>query len=27
VGAEWRFNELANGENFQQYTGSIAFGF
>lgn len=27
IGAEWRFNDLANGENFQQYTGSIAFGF
>lgn len=27
VGAEWRFNELANGENFQQYMGSIALGF
>jgi len=27
VGTEWRYNVLANGENYQQYTGSIAFGF
>ncbi len=27
VGAEWRFNTLANGQGFSQYTGSIAFGF
>ncbi len=27
VGAEWRYNELANGEQFQQYMGSIALGF
>jgi hypothetical protein len=27
VGAEWRYNELANGENFQQYTGVINLGF
>ena len=27
VGAEWRYNELANGEGFQQYTGSLSIGF
>jgi hypothetical protein len=27
VGAEWRYNGLANGEGFQQYTGSLAIGF
>lgn len=26
LGAEWRQNHLANGETFNQYTGSIAFG-
>lgn len=26
AGAEWRYNSLANGESFNQYTGSIAFG-
>ena len=27
VGAEWRYNYLANGAGFNQYTGSVAFGF
>jgi hypothetical protein len=27
VGGEWRYNGLANGEGFQQYTGSLAIGF
>jgi len=27
AGAEWRFNDLANGQGFNQYTGSLAFGF
>ncbi len=27
VGAEWRYNMLANGEGFNQYTGTVAFGF
>jgi len=27
VGAEWRYNGLANGEGFNQYTGSLAIGF
>jgi hypothetical protein len=27
VGAEWRYNYLANGAAFNQYTGSLAFGF
>ncbi|MFZ0888549.1 MAG: hypothetical protein WA005_08865 [Candidatus Binataceae bacterium] len=26
LGAEWRYNEMANGEQFQQYTGSLSFG-
>ena len=26
VGAEWRYNQLGNGEAFQQYTGSVSFG-
>ena len=26
AGAEWRYNEMANGEGFNQYTGSVAFG-
>ena len=26
LGAEWRYNALANGEGFNQYTGSVAFG-
>lgn len=26
LGAEWRYNAMANGEQFQQYTGSLAFG-
>ena len=26
IGAEWRYNEFANGEAFNQYTGSVAFG-
>ncbi len=26
LGAEWRFNEFANGEVFNQYAGSVAFG-
>jgi hypothetical protein len=26
VGAEWRYNQFGNGEAFQQYTGSLAFG-
>jgi uncharacterized protein YoxC len=26
VGAEWRYNQFANGEAFQQYSGSIGFG-
>jgi len=26
IGAEWRYNQLGNGEGFQQYTGSISFG-
>lgn len=26
AGAEWRYNNMANGESFNQYTGSIAFG-
>lgn len=26
VNAEWRYNGLANGEQFQQYTGGISFG-
>ncbi len=26
LGAEWRYNEFANGEGFNQYTGSVAFG-
>jgi hypothetical protein len=26
VGAEWRYNQYGNGEAFQQYTGSLAFG-
>jgi hypothetical protein len=25
-GAEWRYNTMANGEQFQQYTGSLTFG-
>jgi hypothetical protein len=27
LGAEWRYNYMHNGEQFQQYTGSISFGF
>jgi hypothetical protein len=27
VGAEWRYNGMANGEQFQQYTGSVSIGF
>jgi hypothetical protein len=27
VGGEWRYNGLANGEGFQQYTGSLSIGF
>jgi len=27
VGAEWRYNLMANGEGFNQYTGTVAFGF
>jgi len=27
AGAEWRYNYLGNGEKFNQYTGSVAFGF
>ncbi len=27
IGAEWRYNLLANGEGFNQYTGTVAFGF
>ncbi|HVN90419.1 MAG TPA: hypothetical protein VMT61_11450 [Candidatus Binataceae bacterium] len=27
VGAEWRYNMLANGEGYNQYTGTVAFGF
>lgn len=26
LGAEWRYNQFANGEAFQQYTGSVGFG-
>jgi hypothetical protein len=26
VGAEWRYNQFGNGEAFQQYTGSVGFG-
>ncbi|HTY54021.1 MAG TPA: hypothetical protein VMB26_02410 [Candidatus Binataceae bacterium] len=26
VGAEWRYNQMGNGEGFNQYTGSVAFG-
>jgi len=26
VGAEWRHNQFGNGEGFEQYTGSLAFG-
>jgi len=26
VGAEWRYNQFANGEGFSQYTGSVGFG-
>jgi len=26
VGAEWRYNQLGNGEGFNQYTGLVAFG-
>lgn len=26
LGAEWRYNALGNGEGFNQYTGSLAFG-
>lgn len=26
VGAEWRYNNMANGESFQQYSGSVSFG-
>jgi len=26
LGAEWRYNEFANGDGFNQYTGSVAFG-
>jgi hypothetical protein len=27
AGAEWRYNYLGNGQKFNQYTGSVAFGF
>jgi hypothetical protein len=27
LGAEWRYNYLANGQGINQYTGSLAFGF
>ncbi len=26
LAAEWRYNEMANGKQFQQYTGSLSFG-
>jgi hypothetical protein len=26
VGAEWRYNQFGNGQAFQQYTGSVGFG-
>jgi cell division protein FtsB len=26
VGAEWRYNQFGNGEAFQQYTGTVGFG-
>ena len=26
AGAEWRYNQMANGQGFNQYTGSVAFG-
>ncbi|HVN30246.1 MAG TPA: hypothetical protein VMT64_17230, partial [Candidatus Binataceae bacterium] len=26
LGAEWRYNQYANGQGFNQYTGSIGFG-
>ena len=26
VGGEWRYNQFGNGEAFQQYTGSLSFG-
>lgn len=26
VGAEWRFNEYGNGQGYNQYTGSVSFG-
>lgn len=26
VGAEWRYNQMANGQGFNQYSGSISFG-
>ncbi|HVN28107.1 MAG TPA: hypothetical protein VMT64_06455, partial [Candidatus Binataceae bacterium] len=26
VGAEWRYNQFGNGQAFQQYTGSLSFG-
>jgi uncharacterized protein YoxC len=26
VGAEWRYNQMGNGEAFSQYTGSVSFG-
>ncbi|MGA7872422.1 MAG: hypothetical protein WCA22_16165, partial [Candidatus Binatus sp.] len=26
VGGEWRFNEYGNGQGYNQYTGSVSFG-
>ena len=26
VGAEWRYNRFGNGQAFQQYSGSVGFG-
>lgn len=26
LGAEWRHNQFGNGESYEQYTGSIGFG-
>jgi hypothetical protein len=26
IGAEWRYNQYGNGQGYNQYTGSVAFG-